>query len=818
MWLDARQVVRGIGRRRGSAFAVALTLGVCLGFNAAVFAFLDAVILRPFPFREPSQIVVIWGSESFDTRPGIDGRDVEAWRAAARSVESVGAFQLTPIPVALDAGPSPATASATMISPEGLALLGVGVALGRPLQPAEADGAADVALISHRLWRSRFGGDAATLGRSVYLGGRPYQVVGVMPAGFFFPGRGTDVWVPLRRDSQTFAEVQAIARVRGGLALPAVKDDLSRTRLSSADAAGGRPTKPLGVFTLHHFAVAEHERATWTLYGIVTLLFLTACLNASSWSLSRLLENRHATETRLALGASRLSVVRLAALEPLAVVLLALPIGLLWMRFGFAILSWADFSDVPKIDLALLDRVTATYVIGAAGAAACLVPALPAAFTWRLCGWSRGPGSAQATAGQEALRSQRWLLGLQVAGATTLVIVGSALLGNFVNLTRADMGFDPAHVVAVETSLPRDLTAERARHVDFTELVVGRIRGTPGVEVAAVAHGVPIKWGSTEYRNIAVDGRLVSTAVWAVGVGYFEALRIPILSGAPLRAAAAPERELLVNRRLASVAWPGKDPVGQQLELLHLTPQALARVRADRSLIREIARDPASYEPEGAPWTIVGVVPDVRMYGLEDGIGPAVYLEYRNWDNRRLRQQVFIARSEGGEVAAIEAIKGIVAAAGQGVRAESSYSLSRVVSESIGGRGSRGLLAVVGTVFTALAIVVSAGGVYGILALVAAQRQRDVAVRSALGASPLALVAGAYKREGAAVALGAAAGLIVGILSARAVEAGVPSEAGLSLAVPLAAVALLAMACVLAAIEPVRRVLSADPAARLKAQ
>jgi putative ABC transport system permease protein len=415
-------------------------------------------------------------------------------------------------------------------------------------------------------------------------------------------------------------------------------------------------------------------------------------------------------------------------------------LGVLGAWWGVLILRGLHLADIPRFDSARIDlRVLlfAACVSTVTGILSGLIPAWKAARPNLLASLQLG-GMSTYPRGQGQLCN---LLGtIEVAVAIVLLAGAGLLINSFVHLTRADWGFNPDHLLLVPTNLPRSLDKDFAARIQFNEDVVNRLARVPGVASSAMAYGVPIKyfWSLTQ---LAIGGRWVNrdweAATWIVGPEYFRTMQIPLLRGREfnVRDDELAQRAVVVSKKLADQLWPGTDPIRKQFGVLKLKKDLETLVRKDpeSSLIPKIIGSPESWEPDGTPWQVVGEVGNVRAFGLDSESQAALYIDYQqrtlSWAS-----EIFVVRTSSAPLKLAPAIKRQIMGAEKRITFGNISSMSDLVSESIGGRGSNKLLLVVSSLFGSLSLLIASVGIYGVVAFSVAQRTREIGIRRTLGA------------------------------------------------------------------------------------
>ena len=822
---DLRYAGRLFARTPVWTAVAVMSLALGIGANLLIFSIVDAVLLRPFPYRDPSRLVFIWGTKDDSVRRGISGLDLADWQAQNRSFESLDAF-LGQMPFTV--GDSGDSVLGACIGPSVLPLLGVQPALGRAFRASDATPGADtVAIVSDGFWRSKMGGSPSAIGSPLRLNGRIYEVVGVTPAGFFFPDTNSQILVSTPCGAPNFFQraspfAHAIARLRPGVSVPEAEGDLDRI---NRDLAKIYPETnrnvTAGVEPLRNIVVGKYAKALWLMLGAVGVVLLIACANVAHLQLARAVDRQTELAIRAANGAGRPRLFGQLLTETmlLSFVSGACALALTW--WGVRVLRSLALSDIARLDAARIDLRLAVVAAGLSLLAALVAGLWPA---WKAAGVRINDvlklGGSGAT--RSARRNLRELLATtELALATVLLIFAGLLIGSFVRLSRAQWGFDPNHLLIVSVMRPSDVAASREGREQWTEAVRARIAGIPGVETVASADGVPIKY---VWRPTALvrDGRILdwTAAGWTVSHGYFKTIGTPILEGREFSAAdgAGSMPVVVVSRALARKLWPGTSAVGHDLQVPslrivngRLEPDVEARMRRRDPTL---SKDLSVFDIQTC--RVIGVVEDIRAFGLDLVPNPAFYVDYRQrWDPfGNGRPTYLVVREADRADNVLTAIKSIIAPFRGEIR--SIDSMSELVAHSIGGRGSNRLMMLVATLFGGLALALTTIGIFGVMLHTVTQRLPEMGVRVALGANRFdiaRLVLGYGLRV---LMTGLALGLTLTWAATRSLQSLLFELKPTDLSTYAAGAGILACAVLLACALPVRRAIRFDPARLLR--
>jgi predicted permease len=812
IWQDMRVALRRLARAKGFCAVVVLTLALGIGVNSALFSIVNGLLFSPLPFERPEELAIVWETR---TQTGalstVTLANFTDWQNSNTVFQRMAAVQRRPYNVSGTG--EPVRVNGLQATPGILSLFGVAPELGRGLRADDGrPGAEPVCLISHALWRSRFGGTLAVLDEPLILDGISHTVVGVLPAGFEVPSTnisGTDalhVITPLPLDPGALGYREnhnslVFARVRDGTTLEQADREMAvlASRLEQAqpewnDGIGSR------VQSLHGVLVQGVRTSVLLMFAAVGLVLLIACVNVATLLLTRSSSREREMTVRAALGAGRR---RLAGHELNEALLLSVTGGLLGLVICFyaidALRAWQPNWLPPQFDLSVDARVLAfTLTISiVAGLAFGLLPAWAA--THVKAGEALQPGTPSVSTRRET-RARRTFVTLQVAVATVLLIGAGLLLRSLDRLSGVEPGFTPDDRIALHLSLSRTDYGDRQRVATFLEESIRELEALPDVRSAAATVSLPlqpINWGKQVTREESPAQSLADVPVvdlMIVTPGYEETLGIPLVQGRPLQRTDGAGTALvaLVNETFAQTHYGGGSPIGRRIRL-GLPDHLLT----------------AGEEPQ--PWyTIVGVLGDVRRRGPQNAVLPAVYIPQRQ--DMDVAREFFIVVHAGASTGSDELREAIW-------RVDPKQPVSWIYSLDYL-RASSLLQARVNTLlvggFGLTALILALMGVYGLVSQSVARRTREFGVRLALGANP-ADIRRQVTWEGLAVsAAGVLFGLGVAFAVTRVMESllfGIKGTDPLTFA--LAAVALLGIVA-LAAYLPTRRVNRLDPVEALR--
>jgi predicted permease len=807
MFADLRHACRHLGRAPGFSAVAALTLALGVGAATALFTAVDAALLRPLPYAAADQLTFVRergsGTAPEDVQSSL--RSVAEWRARARAFRSIAAYRYNLFNLA--GAPQAEALLGAAVTDDAFATLGVPAALGRTFSPGEdRPGAPRVVVLSDALWRRRFAADPSVVGRAVRLDGAAHTVVGVMPPGFDFPAtlpgrvalpsRALDVWVPAGVDPLTEGyDVRTwwvVGRLAPGADAPRAAAELTRLA-RERHARHPEAADAVEVRELREHVVAPVRPALLLLFGAVGVLLAIACANVAGLLLARGAGRARETAVRLAMGATRGRLARQLLAEGVVLALAGAALGLALASAAVELLARSAPAHLPRVAEAHVDLRACAFAVATALATALafgLAPALRAGDRARLADALRGGGRG-ATAGRRAARGRGALVVAQVALSLLLLAGAGLLVRSYRALADARLGFAPERLVGLYTLLADARYPDVQARAAFVDAAVARLAALPQVESAAASSALPLT-GFGAYGTAAVEGRPAPRPADRLRVnprvvtpGYFRTLGVPLRAGRALAAGdtlGAPA-VAVVSRSLADRLFPDGRALGRRL-----------------TAVRE------------RPVAIVGVVDDARDDALDEAPRPTVYLPAAQEAEATVG---LVVRTRPGAGDAEAAVRGALAALDPEQPVMNLRPMRGYVAEATAARRF-GLALTSG--FAAVAVALSAAGLYGVLAYLVGLRARELALRAALGATErdaARLVAGgALRLTALGVCLGAAAAFALrGVVASQlyGVGAGDPAAFG-GAALLLAAVALAASAA------PVVRAARTDPAAALRAE
>ena len=717
LWRDVRYGLRGMRRNPGFTAVAVLALALGIGANSAIFTAVDAILLRPLGYRDPERLVVIL---NHGRRPVAPANFVD-WKAQSRSFDNMGAAEYwTPDFTGSD---RPEKLWALRVSADVLPLLGVPPALGRFFTPAEDQpGHEFEAVLAYSLWQRQFGGDKDVLGRRIQLDNRNYTVVGVMPAGFrFAPFWAThaELWAPLalgpRASKRGGNSLRVFARLKADVTLEQARAEFSAITAGLERQYPGT-NRDQRIVPLKEKVVGDIRPALLTLLCAVGFVLLIACANVAHMLLARAAARTHEVAVRSALGAGRSRLVRQFVAESLTMAMLSGAVGLLLACWGVRAMVRFGPAGIPRLETLTLDWRVAGVTLAvslATGIVFGLAPALHASGLDSAEGLKEGGRSSSGAARQRV----RGLLVISEFALSLMLLIGAGLmLRSFVALQAIDPGFRPDHLLTMVLSVGGSQEAASGRAQEFYQSALERVRGIPGVASAGMTNHLPIAgdlWGFPFWidgRPVPHPGEEPDGAFRLALPGYLETMKIPILGGRGFEAgdtAAAPG-VVVINEYMAQRYWPGENAIGKRITL-----------------------DSPSSSKLPAWLTVVGITKNAVRSDWAAPPEEEFFLPYLQHPETMGHYMTLVVRTKRDPAAMAPAVESAIWQIDRNVTISEVQTMNAVVEgANAEARFNMALLAV----FAAVATVLSAVGIGGVMSYAAQRRRREIGIRLALGA------------------------------------------------------------------------------------
>ncbi len=811
MLQELKFAVRALIKTPGFTAVALITVALAIAANTAVFSLVNALLIRPLPFKEPQKLVLLF--EKFSAM-GLDQIPVSVpeyldYEKQLTSYERIGAFNFANFN--LTGGDTPERVQGALVTPSVFPVLGVQPIKGRVFNDTEmGEGNDGVVVVSERLWRRRFNSDPQLVGQQLPINGRSFTVVGIMPATFEFPlplfgvqggtfAERADIWKPVaftpddlkNRGSRSYG---VIGRLKPGITLKQAQAELD------AVIASWLPLFPdnyeavtkfgATLYGVHDLVVGPMRGALWILLGAVAVVLLIACANLTTMLLARAGARERETAIRLALGAGRTQLVRQMLSESLLLAVIGAAAGVILAIWGLDLLRSIGAQTVPRIGEVNLDLRVMLATLGVAvgtGVIFGLIPALASGkpeLTEALKEGGRG-----STSGIRRNRLRNALVVTEVALALVLLVGASLLLKSFVRLQNVNPGFDSKNVLTMEVALPV-LKYPRGKPVaDFYAEAQRRIKALPGVEAAAFTTILPLS-GTNSDSSFAIEGRdptaeqiFPDEEIRGITPEYFQVLKVPLIQGRFFNEADQWEGPgvIIANQAFAKKWFPNGDAVGKRIT----------------------NGDPT--KPDTKWSTIVGIVGDMRHRGLDQDVKPEYYFAHNQIPYRGM---ILAVRSKQDPRSLTSAIRREISRLDPDLPAANVRTLEQVTADSI---APRRLSVALITVFAGVALVLASVGIYGVMSFLVVQRTHEIGVRMALGAQRRDVFVLVLGRAAKLVAIGSAIGLVLAVICSRALRSMLYNVAAVDPSTFALVTISLAVVALLASYIPARRATKADP-------
>jgi predicted permease len=808
IWADVRFALHQLRKAPGFAITAILTLALGVGATTAIFSVVKAVLLNSLPYKDPDRLVAVWtANDARDGKPHPStAADFAAWKQRSGVFEDLAPSYDNERTLTGQGAPQLLIGYA--VSANYLRILDVEPQVGRLYNDEEdRPGGPQVALLSDSLWRATFHADPEIVGKAITLDGSPFTVLGVMPPRFNYPS-SVQVWTPAAISPAAFDDydhtyVRILGRLKPGVSLAEAQKAANAVE---AQLAVAHPNTDSGnrvvLVSLQEQLVGDIRKPLLLLMAAVTLVLLIACANTAGLALARDAERQKEIAVRLALGATRLRLLRQFVTESLVLAVIGGAIGLPLAFAGTHFLLMLFPNDVANLDIPKLtqipmDRGVFLFAFAITLLTAVLSGIAPVLKAMRTRADSAMTDNARgSTASRRSNRSRNAIVISEVALSLILLTAAGLVVASFERVVNADLGFQPDHVLSLEVLLPanRYPQADQTKMRVFVREVTRRLNTLPGVKPAGATDYLPLSgfWGITSFlrRGEAPpkQGQEPEADDRAITPGYLRAMGIPLIRGRNFTEddRAGSQQVVMVNQTFATQFYKGKDPVGEELNL----------GTADK--------------PDW--WRIVGIVGDVKAFGQDQPTHADIY---RPFDQHPVPLVAFTIRTETNPEAMTKAAEQTLWSVDPDLPVFKAISMDVLADQS---RAVRRASSVLVSAFAVLALLLACIGIYGVMAYSVTQRTQEIGVRMALGArraDVLRLILGLGLRL---TTIGVLIGLVGAFVSTRLMASllfEISAASPLALCLPAA---LLIAVTVLAAYLPARRAASIDPMRALRAE
>ena len=803
LWYDIRYGVRLLFKNPGLTAILVLALALGIGANSAIFSVVNALLLRPLPYKDSGRLVWVWETQPQLSQAPFTPADFLDYQSQNKSFEQVATY--FPQSLTLTGREEPERLRGTVVSADFFSILGAQPLAGRTLLPQEGQpGAERVAIISQGLWQRRFNSDPGALGKTLTLNGTNFTVVGVMPQDFRYPSPTTDLWlnprqvIPERsvgstddaRANRKNHWLPMIARLKPGVSVEQAQADME----SVARQLGQQFNSNHGVkvITLQERIVGDVRPTLLALLGAVGLVLLIACANVANLLLARASARQREFAIRTAHGASRLRVIRQLFTESILLALLGCGVGLLLAYWGVELLTSALPPDTPRLkEIGLDSRALGFTVLVSVltGLIFGLAPALRASavnLTESLKEGGRG-----SSEGFRSNRVRSLLVVSEIALSLVILVSAALLVRSYQHLQDVDPGFNPSNMLTLQISLPIKKYDDTAKLATFFQQLVQRLEALPQAKAVTLANDIPLD-GDMQTSAPRIEGRSNTpgegslAGVHAISQNYFQVIGTPVLKGRAFTNADTQDSPpvIIINNTMAQRLFPNEDPLGKRIRF--------------------------SDDPK-VPWQqIVGVVGDIKHEGLDAKPFMETYLPVPQ--SPRPLMAVMI-RTTDDPTNLVSAARNAVLEVDKDQPVYDIKTMEQRLSESI---ASRRLSMILFASFAGIALLLAVVGVYSVMSYTVSRRTHEMGIRMALGARALDVLK-LVIWQGMTLAL---IGILLGVLAAFAVTrlmSGLLYGVSATDPVTFAGVALmLVVIALLACLIPARRATKVDPMIALR--
>src|SRR3989440_2383328 len=806
LWQDLRYGLRSLLKNPSFTIIAVIALALGIGANSAIFSVVNAVLLRPLPFKNPEQLVMVWENaahlgfpKNTPSPPNFIDWQRQNTVFTGMAAMSERSFNLTGVG-------EPDRLDGRGVSANLFDLLGVRALLGRTFVRDDDRPGRHVVLLSYSLWQRRFVSDSNVIGRAITLNGESYNVIGVMPRSVHLPAYGNwndKVWVPIAFTNEETTErgnhfLDVIARIKPGITLKQAQAEMETIAARLAKEYPRYNTRIGATVTpLHEEVVGDIKPALLILLGAVGFVLLIACANVANLLLARAAVREKEIALRLALGASRSRLTRQFLTESVLLALLGGGFGLLLALAGIRVLKTFIPVTISQTQTISIDGKVLVFTALLAlltGIVFGLAPAMHASHS--NLNDSLKEGGRDSAIGKKGNRLRDLLVVGEIAVSFILLIGAGLLINSFLHLRNLDPGFRADHLLTMKVDLSELRYPDRERRSVFFDEVLFRIRALPGVQSVAVAGNLPFTYNG-DSMSIAVEGipdpppgQWPDVIYRAIGPGYFSTMGIPMIRGRDFtdQDKADSKNMVVISEKTAQHYWPGKDPIGKRLK-----PGATT---------------------SDVPWReVIGVVKDVRQNDFIAQPKMQMYFAYRQLKD--LAANALIVRTSVEPMSLATSIRDAIWAVDKDQPVANVDTMDHIVSEAIARQRFSMLLL---GVFAALALILAAVGIYGVMSYSVAQRIHEIGIRMALGARRTDVLKIIVNQGLKLVSIGMMLGLAAALLLTRVLQS---LLFGISATDPVTffgiSLVLLAVA-ILASYLPALRATKVDPIIALRAQ
>jgi len=793
LWHDVRHSLRKLIKAPGFTIAALLALALGIGANSAIFSVVNTALLRPLPFQDPDQLVMVWGTNVKKGVNEVPFTPADYLDVKSQSDVFAGIAALRPLNLTLTGVGEPERLPGAMVTAGMFPMLGVTPALGRAFLPDEDQaGRNNVAIISHSLWQRRFQSDAGILGKSLTLSGRVFNIVGVMKPDFKL-SKDVDAWIPL-----VISEEEARNRSIGSLVvIGRLKPDVNYSRASaslgliaerlSQQYPETNADHGVRIISLHEQLTGNIRLALLLVLAAVASLLLIACANVANLLMARSATRQREMAVRAALGANRMRLIRQLLTESVLLSFVGGLIGLVLAYLGLKFLVATIPESIPRVQKSTIDL----WVLGFTFAISLLTGAVfglaPALLTSKTdLNDSLKEGARGSTSGGSGRVLRNFLVVAEVCFTLVLLVCAGLTIRSFMRLQDVNPGFDPDHLLTMQLTLPPSKYREPQQQQMFFKDALERIKNVPGVQSVGMVSALPLSGSNKIVTGFEIEGDAntagenLTTNYSIVSPGYFRTMNIPIRKGSVFSDSdAQAQPKAIINETMAHRYFQNQDPIGKRLKL-------------------DVPPEPMSAE-------IVAVVSDVKSSGLDSDVNPDVYVSYLQapWPAMSL-----VVRTVGEPMDVAPAVRGQLLAIDKDQPVYNVNSMERVIADSV---AQPRLTMILLGLFAVVALILAATGIYGVVSYSVAQRTQEIGLRMALGAQPIDILKLVIGQAMILAVIGILIGLGIAVAGTRLIASLLFEVGATDLITLIVTSLLLAAVTLLACFIPARRALKLDP-------
>jgi predicted permease len=714
---DLRYALRTLSRAPGFTLMAVMVMALGIGANAALFTVVRSVLFKPLPYKDPGRLVTLYQHDPLvkDQDNYVAAGNFADWKKNSRSFESMAmATPWAAYDFSEKGGSYPEKINAAWCSWDMFSILGVPPAYGRFFNAQDDRPDADATVVlSWGFWKRRLGGNPSIVGRPIYLRGKPYTVIGIMPSGFDYPEIQDQVWTPANHEgsvrllqSRDDHEYRVIARLKPGNTMAQAVGELDAIQKRIKQEYPSLPVEPgVNGRLLLDDLVGDYKTPLYTLLAATTCVLLIACLNVANLLVARSAARRREVAIRTALGGSRWRSIREQLTESL---LLACAGGAIGIGFAYVAIAWITYvrQDMARVDSIRVDALALLFVTGvalASGLLAGIIPALAAGRERTLEALQES--SRSQTGGRSRAQLRKALLAIEVGLTVILLITAGLLLKSYQRLRSVDLGCATHNVLTMQFTLP----GPPQRRVAFLSQLVERVRALPGVKAAGLVTAAPGTgwWEDSPVTVVehspAAKGDVLDPIARSADPGYFQAMQIPLLRGRTFSEADRIQNAnvAILSKRAVEEFFPGEDAIGKHLKI--------------------------TQEPDAPPLEIVGVVGDTRFHMRED-VWPMMYQPVYSGN---FGQTTVMVRSEQDAEKLARPIQQMINQMDPHLAASDPLTMQQIIDRSTSSASFSSRLILI---FAIIAVISAMAGLYGVLAYLVTQRTSEIGIRMALGA------------------------------------------------------------------------------------